>query len=195
MEARIANPRALGFASFGMGVWMYSMVNAHWFSGSVLGSSTMGVVAMATTLGLLIAALASFLRNDHWVSFFFMFWAAVWWGIHSAASGAPASAAFAGWFDAALAGVSLILFLGALRNAEAPEVRMLSLGATLALASWALGLWGLGTFFVALAGYLGLLTALFAYWACLAEGLGTDVWKGDVNTEAGAATSHAGVTV
>ncbi|MCG6989170.1 MAG: hypothetical protein LJF06_13460 [Gemmatimonadetes bacterium] len=177
MEHRIANARALGFASFAIGVWMYCMVLAGWFPQSVLVSPTMGNVATAVTLGLLIAALASFLRTDHWAAFFFMFWAAVWWGVRAGNGPDQAHMAYAGWFFAAIAVVSVILFFAALRDLETLPVRLVSVGMALVFISWALGAWGLG-FFTGLAGYIGLVTAVSAFWAAAAEALGGEVGKG-----------------
>jgi hypothetical protein len=178
MEHRIANARALGFASSAVGSWMYFMALAGWYPQTVLASPTMAHVAAMVTLGLFIAALASFLRTDHWAAFFFMFFAAVWWGVRVGGAPDPAHPGYVGWYLAAIAVVASILFFAALRDLETLPVRLVAAGIALAFVSWALGAWGLGTFFVGLAGYLGLVTALAAFWATAAEALGGEVGKG-----------------
>ncbi|MCG6957704.1 MAG: hypothetical protein LJF04_17070 [Gemmatimonadetes bacterium] len=190
MESRIANARALGFASFGIGVWMYCMALAGWFPESVLTSSTMGNVATTVTLGLFIAAIASFLRTDHWAAFFFMFWAATWWGVRAGNGPDEGNMVYAGWFFAAIAVVNVILFMAAMRDLETGLVRLVNGGIALAFVCWALGAWGLGMFFVALAGYIGLLTALAAFWAAATEALGGVIGKGGAKSDA--ATPEAG---
>jgi uncharacterized protein len=179
MESRIANARALGFASWAAGVWMVSMVYAGWAARSAFGSPVMHVVVVTAMLPLLIAGLASFLRTDHWAAFFFMFWTAVFWA-HSAmpsGSGQP-DPHFAGWSNATFVVVSLILFLAALRDHESMPVRLLSLGALLVFACLALAAWGLGDFFAALGGYIGLVTALAGFWASYAEAMGGEAGRG-----------------
>lgn len=186
MENRIANARALGFASFAIGTWMYCMALAGWFPQTVLASSTMGHVTAAVTLGLFIAALASFLRTDHWAAFFFMFWAAVWWGVRVGGAPDQAHPGYVGWYLAAIAVVALILFFAALRDLETLPVRLVAAGMALAFISWTLGAWGLGGFFTGLAGYLGLVTALASFWAAAAEALGGEVGKGGAKSTASA---------
>lgn len=182
MDTRIANARALGFASFATGAWMYFMAVAGWFPETELSSATMTMMGLATNLGLLIAGLASFFRKDHWAAFFFTFWAGVWWGSHAASVAVEGSVAYAGFSMATLAVVSVILFLAAVRDPEALPVRLVAIGTALTFVIWALAAWGLGDFFAHLAGYIGLLTALAAYWAAAAEALGGEVGKGGAGT-------------
>jgi succinate-acetate transporter protein len=179
MEVRIANARALGFASFAAGTWMYSMALAGWFPDTVLDSPTMASVVAAVALGLFIAGLASFLRNDHWAAFFFTWWAVLWWGIHVGAGVmGEESNTYAGWYFATIAVVNVILFLAAMRDPEALPVRLVSLAIAVGFVSWAVGAWEEWAFFVALAGYIGLVTALAAYWAAAREALTGEIGGG-----------------
>lgn len=191
MEHRIANARALGFASAAIGSWMYFMALAGWFPQTVLASATMAHVAAMVTLGLFIAALASFLRADHWAAFYFMFTAAIWWGLRAGGGPDQANMGYTGWYFAAIAVVALILFFAALRDLETLPVRLVAGGGALAFISWTLAAWGLGGFFTGLAGYIGLVTALAAFWAAAAEALGGEVGKGGARSTATAPATGA----
>lgn len=89
MGERIANPKALGFAAFGIAAWMYGLLNAGWYSMDA-AAATVGRFTALAAIALFIAALASFLRNESWYAVFFMFWTAVIWGQRAGGEGGPA---------------------------------------------------------------------------------------------------------
>lgn len=166
MKDRIADPRALGFAAFAILAWMYSMITAGWFGGaSVIGSMT-GVATFAW-LALLVAGFAAFLRGDSWHATFFMLWSALIWGFRVALQhgGMANAAGYGGWYNIAIAVVSFFLFLAALRAAVGIAVVLVSAGFTLTFVFSALGHWFGGSFWIVIAGYLGLLTGLASFWA------------------------------
>ena len=165
MGDRIANPKALGFAAFGIIAWMYSMLYAGWYAPDSTGTFLHQVASFAA-IAMLIAALAAFLRNETWYAVFFMFWAAVIWGYRTGLGmGAVNLNAYGGWYGILIALVSLFLLLAAVRVAAGVPVVLLNLGNALAWISWALAGW-LGTrFWAVLGGYIGLVTALAAFWA------------------------------
>jgi succinate-acetate transporter protein len=163
---RLADPKALGFAAFGILAWMYSMLDAGWYGLQSAGGTFVAVTAFAA-IALFIAALVSFLRGETWHAVFFMFWTAVTWGLRAtlATGGMQAPTAYGGWYFAAIALVSLFLFFGAFKASVGAPVVLLSLGVTLAFTSWALEGWLGGDFWLALGGYIGLATGLAGLWA------------------------------
>lgn len=167
MGDRIANPRALGFSALAIGTWMFSLSSAGW---STPVAETMHQVVPFGLLALFIAALASFLRNETWYAVFFMFWAAYVWGVRATMGGTMTGpSAFDGWYEIAIAVISLFLLLSALRAAAGPAIMLLNLGYTLLFSALALGDWLGGHFWIVVAGYIGLVTGLVVLWAAWNE--------------------------
>lgn len=174
MEVRIADPKALGYGAFAIGYWMYAVAYAGLYPMSVLGSGTAYSVAVFSTVALLVVALASFLRDDTWHAVFFMFWAALWWGLKSQtgmeAAAAPES--YGGWHELTIALFSLFLWMGAARSDEVGQPgTLVALGVLVTFVCFALQGLGLGDLFGTVGGYAGLITALLAFWAA-ADALG-----------------------
>ena len=169
MGDRIANLKALGFGAFAIGWLMYSLPSVGW---STPGAGDPTVVQWVTVVVVAssIVGLASFLRNETWHAVFFLFWAAILWGSHATLSMEMAApTAYNGWFNIALAVISLLLLLSALRIAVGPAVVLLNLGSTLVFVVDALGAWFGGHFWMVLSGYLALITGLAALWAAWNE--------------------------
>lgn len=168
MNDRIANPKSLGFGAFAIGAWMYSMVSAGWFAPSVLGSETAASMAVFVTFALLVAALACFLRGETWHAVFFMFWSAVWWGIQGGGGFAVAElgTGYLGWYFLMIFLFSLLLWLAAKKSAAVgTPAALVALGTAVAELAWGLNYLGLGDFLLPIAGYVGLVTAILAFWA------------------------------
>lgn len=172
MKDRIADPRGLGFAAVAIMAWMYSMLAAGWYGGAGATGALAGVAVFASPV-LLVAALAAFLRGDAWHATFFMFWSAMAWTLRLALQhGAMAeAAAYGAWDSIAVAVVSFFLFLAAMRATLGIATVLVSAGITLVFIFDALAGWLGGSFWMIIEGYLGLLTALAAFWA-MAKGLG-----------------------
>jgi succinate-acetate transporter protein len=169
MGDRIANLKALGFGAFAIGWWIYSLPEAGWTAPGV-GDPTVVQWVTLVVLASSIVGLASLLRNETWYAVFFLFWAAILWGSHATLSMTMAApTAYNGWYDMALAVISLLLLLSALRIAAGPAVVLLNLGSTLVFLVGALGTWSGAHFWAVLAGYLGLITGLAALWAAWNE--------------------------
>lgn len=167
MGDRVADPKALGFAAFGIVAWMYSMLYAGWYMPADAEVTLHGVVTFAL-IGLLIAALASFLRGESWHAVFFMFWSAILWGYRaSLRGGMMAPNSYSAWYFIAIALVSVFLLLAAMRMGLGLPVVLLSLTVTLSFVAQGLGGWLGGTFWLALGGYLGLATGLASLWAMI----------------------------
>lgn len=171
MEGRIASGKALGFAAFAIGAWMYSSVTAGWYGMEMLGSSTWTSVLAFGTVALLVAALAAFLRDEGWHALFFAFWAAVFWGAQAGSqTGGPG--AYGAWYFFGIAVFTLLLWARTLKVPDiGTSVALVALGTGLAFVGWTLAAWGLGTAFAVIGGYVGLLAALASFWAA-ADALG-----------------------
>lgn len=168
MNDRIANPKSLGFGAFAIGAWMYSMVSAGWFAPSALGSETASSMTVFVTFALLVAALACFLRGETWHAVFFMFWSALWWGIQAGGGFAVAEmgTGYLGWYFLMIFLFSLFLWLAAGKSAAVgTPAGLVALGTAVAELGWGLNHLGLGDFLAPLAGYVGLATAVLAFWA------------------------------
>ncbi len=165
MGDRIANPKALGFAAFGIMAWMYSMIYAGWYPPQS-ATPVIHEVASFAAIALLIVALASFLRNETWHAVFFMFWTAAIWGYRVGLNmGAGSLTSYGGWYAILIALVSLFLLLAAMRTAAGAPVVVLTAGLTLSWIAWALAGWMGTAFWAVLGGYICLVAALAAFWA------------------------------
>lgn len=174
MGNRVADPKALGFGAFAIAGWMFGMLDSGWYAFVDAGASLHEVMVFSA-LALLIAALASFLRDEAWYAVFFMFWSALTWGFRAGITevGMTGVTAYAGWGYMTVALVSLLLFLAALKAAGGLPVVLVALGVTVAMALLGLGGWLGGGFWAALGGYAEMATGLAAFWATAAALLGT----------------------
>lgn len=183
MNDRIADPRALGFGVLGIAFWMHAMAYAGWFPMAATGSGSGMSAAVLATFALLVAAIASFLKGQTWHATFFMFWSALFWGLKSGGGGEAASA-YTGWYFAAITLFGLLIWIRAMGDQEVGTPAVLtSLGIVVGFLAFALAGWGVAGFFWVIGGYVGLITALLAFWAA-ADAMGT----GGVGSETETAT-------
>lgn len=169
MNGSVANPKALGFGALAITGWTYSMVHAGWFSPAAFGSVAAHGAAVFATYALLVAALASFLREEAWHAVFFMALSAFWWGVQNA-GGATQTEAFGGWYYLAVAVFVGLLWIGSRQSREVGDgAGLVALGVTLTVLGLSLADLGLGGFFDVIGGYVGLATALVAFWVTATE--------------------------
>ncbi|MGH8224730.1 MAG: hypothetical protein ACRER1_01060 [Gammaproteobacteria bacterium] len=154
MNGKVASSKALGFGIFAVGVWLFSMA----LSGLAVfhyGGQT-HMISMFMGIGLLVAGVAAFLRNETWFAFFFILW--------SVASFATGGAYASGWMWLAMALINLYLWLAA-RNAK--------LETAIVVIAFLIGLDCLGQGLSRVAGlhlagligaYIGLATAALAFY-------------------------------
>lgn len=181
MNSSIGNPKALGFGAWAIGAWMYSMVPAGWFPVAQMNSSTLAGVATFAKIALLVAALASFLRGESWHGVFFMFWSAVWWGFNSTG----AAGGYAAWYLIVVAVVSFLLWLAANRSGVGAAANLVSLGVWVVFLLWGLGGWFAHDILMVIGGYVGLITALIAFWATFGEIPGGKASEGQATSTVG----------
>jgi len=175
----VANPGPLGLSAFALTTFVLSVVNANWFAGGVAGI----VVALALAYGglaQLLAGMWEFKAGNTFGATAFTSYGAFWLSyvaILIPGTGVVAGLAASGQVHQAL-GIYLIawgifttiMFLGTLRT----NMGLIVLFALLALTFYALGLNELtaagdanGTFKL-IGGYLGIITAIVAWYNALA---------------------------
>lgn len=171
MSEHIANPKALGFGAFAVLSWMFSMPWAAGGKGQV--PALVGVMVFAAVASL-IAALICFVRGETWHALFFMVSSAIFYGFHASisleiGSGAISpSAPFTGWHWLTLAALYFLLWIGAMRGRVGVPAILVALGAWVGLVILAVGDWGV-TFLGVVGAYIGLATAVLAFWAAATE--------------------------
>lgn len=170
MSDRVANPRALGFSVFAILAWMYSMPDAGWYGMGAMGTSTSSQVATLAAIGMLIAGIAGFMRNDAWHGTFFIFWAALIWGMRGGmGSGAASIPGFDAWAELTVALVSFFLYTSAQRSGAGMAAMLTALGICLTFLTMAIGHWTGTSLWTVIDGYIGLITGLLAFWAAWNE--------------------------
>lgn len=167
MNNKVANPTALGFGVLAIAFWMFSLPHAGLVHPTGIDPGTMHVTMTLAALGLLIAGIMAFLRQEGWSAFFFLLWAGIAWG-SSQGMGHEMMAAtreFNGWFAIAITLVNLYLWFGAFMTRNIGGAVSLTV-----LLLW-LSLFGLGLSFFfnsavleRIGGILGLISAVLAFY-------------------------------
>lgn len=165
---RFSNPAPLGLAGFALTTWLLSMINAGWFTGDAMNM----VLAVAAAYGgtaQVIAGIMELPRGNTFGATAFVSYGAFWWSfvlfvlfLHDKVPGA-----FVGWYLFMWGVFTFYMWVGTLRAARALQLIFLALWITfflLAAGEWT-GMAGLHT----AGGYVGLLTALLAFYLSAAE--------------------------
>ena len=166
--ARFSNPAPLGLAGFALTTWLLSMINAGWFTGDAMNM----VLAVAMAYGgtaQMIAGVMELPRGNTFGATAFVSYGAFWWSfalfvlfLHD-----KVPAAFVGWYLFMWGVFTFYMWIGTLRAPRALQLIFLALWITfflLAAGEWT-GMTGLHT----AGGYVGLLTALLAFYLSAAE--------------------------
>ena len=166
--ARFSNPAPLGLAGFALTTWLLSMINAGWFSADAMNM----VLAVAMAYGgtaQMIAGVMELPRGNTFGATAFVSYGAFWWSfalfalfLHD-----KVPAAFVGWYLCLWGMFTFYMWLGTLRSARALQLIFLALWITfflLAAGEWS----GMSSLHVA-GGYMGLFTALLAFYLSAAE--------------------------
>ncbi|MGA7964587.1 MAG: hypothetical protein WCB49_01565 [Gammaproteobacteria bacterium] len=169
MNSNIANPKALGFGVFAIGLWMYSLAHSGLVHPMGINPAIMNQAMTVATLGLLIAGIMAFLRREGWLAFFFLLWAGLAWGSshgmgHAGGIGSI-DMRFNAWFAIAITLVNLYLWFAAVKSKKLGSavsftvlllwVSMLLMGLQMFFGAWVLGRIG---------GVAGLASALVAFY-------------------------------
>jgi uncharacterized protein len=165
---RFANPAPLGLAGFALTTWLLSMINAGWFNAD--GMNMVLAVAMAYGgTAQIIAGVMEAPRGNTFGATAFVSYGAFWWSfalfvlfLHDKVPGA-----FVGWYLFMWGLFTFYMWIGSLRAPRALQLVFLALWITFFLL--AAGEWtGMGALHVA-GGYVGLITALLAFYLSAAE--------------------------
>lgn len=165
---RFSNPAPLGLAGFALTTWLLSMINAGWFTGDAMNM----VLAVALAYGgtaQMIAGVMELPRGNTFGATAFVSYGAFWWSfalfvlfLHD-----KVPAAFVGWYLFMWGVFTFYMWIGTLRAALALQLIFLALWITFFLL--ASGEWtGIARLHTA-GGYVGLLTALLAFYLSAAE--------------------------
>lgn len=167
MEAKLGNPGPLGLAGFASTTWLLSMINAGWFDAKSVGL----VLAMAMAYGgtaQLVDGVLEFRRGNTFGTVAFFSYGAFWWSFalfaHFFGAGVPAP--FVGWYLFIWGVFTFYMWLGTFRANMALQLVFLALWTTFVLL--ALGAWG-ATSLTVVGGYVGLITAILAFYLSAAE--------------------------
>ncbi|MEJ2632430.1 MAG: acetate uptake transporter [Acidihalobacter sp.] len=165
---KLANPAPLGLAGFAFTTWMLSMHNAGWFTGDAVPL----VLALAFAYGgsaQVLAGLLEFPRGNTFGLVAFTSYGAFWWSFALFVEffAAKVPGAFVGWFLFVWGVFTFYMWIATFRANRAVQLVFLALWITFLLL--ALGVWlGKGGFTIA-GGYVGLVTAVLAFYLSAAE--------------------------
>lgn len=162
------NPAPLGLAAFALTTWLLSMINAGWFDGNALKL----VIACGLAYGGTAQMIAGFMevpRGNTFGATAFISYGAFWWSfslfvlfLHD-----QVPAAFVGWYLFLWGVFTFYMWLGTFRSPKALQAVFFALSVTfflLAAGDWT----GSGALHAA-GGYVGLITAVLAFYLSAAE--------------------------
>lgn len=158
-----ANPAPLGLSAFALTTFVLSASNAGWFAGGDM--MVLGLAFFYGGLGQVLAGMWEFRNGNTFAGAAFTsyggFWLAFAWAVTNAKTQIPNSTAL-GFFLLAWGIFTFLWFLGTLRTNLALISVFLFL--TLTFFALAIGAFGGGTAWNEIGGYLGVLTALLAWY-------------------------------
>ncbi len=164
---KLANPAPLGLAGFAFTTWMLSMHNAGWFTGDAVPM----VLALAYAYGgtaQVLAGLLEFPRGNTFGFVAFTSYGAFWWSfalfVQFFAAKVPAS--YIGWYLFVWGFFTFYMWIATFRANKAVQLVFLALWITFVLLAF--GIW-FAPIFGKLGGYVGLVTALLAFYLSAAE--------------------------
>lgn len=167
-QPQYANPGPLGLCGFALTTWLLCLINAGIFDSKSLGL----VLAMAFAFGgtaQMIAGMFEFKKGNTFGFTAFNSYGAFWWSwaLFIVFFKGETPATFVAWYLGAWGTFTLMMFLATLKKAKALQAIFLCL--TLTFYALALGDATANHSIVNIGGYLGLLTALCAFYLAAAE--------------------------
>jgi uncharacterized protein len=165
---RFSNPAPLGLAGFALTTWLLSMINAGWFTADGMNMVLAVAIAYGGTAQM-IAGIMELPRNNTFGATAFVSYGAFWWSfalfvlfLHDKVPGA-----FVGWYLFMWGVFTFYMWIGSLVAARALQLIFLALWITFFLL--AAGEWtGMSGLHIA-GGYVGLITAILAFYLSAAE--------------------------
>jgi uncharacterized protein len=165
---KLANPAPLGLTGFALTTWMLSMVNAGWFGANGVPLVLATAFAFGGTAQF-CAGLMEMPRGNTFGFVAFCSFGAFWWAfalfVQFFANGVPA--AFVGWWLFMWGVFTLFMWIGSLSLNRAVQFVFLALWITFFLLAGAE--WTGAAVLKHAGGYVGLITALLAFYLAAAE--------------------------
>ena len=165
---KLSNPAPLGLAGFALTTWLLSMINAGWITGDGMGI----VLACALAYGGTAQAIAGIMelpRGNTFGATAFLSYGAFWWSfalfvlfLHD-----KVSAAFVGWYLFLWGAFTFYMWLATFRSPRALQAIFLALWITFFLL--AAGEWTGSSALHVAGGYMGLVTAVLAFYLSAAD--------------------------
>lgn len=165
---KLANPAPLGLTGFALTTWMLSMVNVGWFTGAAVPLVLASAFAYGGTAQF-FAGLMEMAKGNTFGFVAFCSYGAFWWTfalfVHFFAAGVPAP--FVGWWLLMWGVFTFYMWIASLALNRAVMLIFLALWITFALLGFGdlLGIPALHP----LGGYMGLVTAVLAFYLAAAE--------------------------
>lgn len=165
---KTANPGPLGLCSFALTTWLLCLINAGEYGGESLGLVLATALAFGGTTQI-IAGIFEYQKGNTFGFTAFISYGAFWWSFALFkmffSAGVPAS--FVGWYLVTWGTFTLMMFIASLAKARALQAIFLTL--TVTFYFLAAGDFCANATYTHIGGYLGLLTALFAFYLAAAE--------------------------
>lgn len=171
-ETKPADPGPLGLAGFALTTWMLSMINAGWYSAANMGL----VLALAMAYGgtaQLVAGVLESKRGNTFGTVAFFSYGAFWWSFALFAKffGAGVEGSFVGWYLFMWGFFTFYMWFASFKVNT--SIQLTFLGLWLTFVVLAVGAWAGGGMISQIGGYLGLITALLAFYASAATVINT----------------------
>ncbi|HUH70035.1 MAG TPA: acetate uptake transporter [Mycobacterium sp.] len=168
MERKLANPAPLGLTGFALTTWMLSMVNAGWFTGDGVPLVLATAFAFGGTAQF-AAGLMEMPRGNTFGFVAFCSYGAFWWAfaLFEKFFAAKVPADFVGWWLVMWGVFTFYMWVGSLALNRALQSVLLALWITFLLLG--IGDWTRITGLHQAGGYVGLLTAILAFYLAAAE--------------------------
>lgn len=162
-----ANPAPLGLAGFALTTWMLSMMNAGWYPAAGIGL----VLALAFAYGglaQLVAGILEYANGNTFGTVAFFSYGAFWlsFALFAGYYGKGVPGPFVAWYLLMWGFFTFYMWLGAIKINTALNLVFLALWLTFVLL--AAGAFGVGSL-TQIGGYVGLITALLAFYASAAQ--------------------------
>jgi succinate-acetate transporter protein len=168
MEKKLANPAPLGLAGFAMTTWMLSMVNAGWYTGAGVPLVLASAYAFGGTAQF-AAGLMEMPRGNTFGTVAFCSYGAFWWtfALFVEFFSGKVPGTFVGWWLVVWGVITFYLWVGSLALNKALQSVLLALWITFFLLG--VGEWFSISALHTAGGYVGLLTAVLAFYLAAAE--------------------------
>jgi len=171
-ETKPADPGPLGLAGFALTTWMLSMINAGWYTSVNMGL----VLTLALAYGGLAQLVAGVLESKRGNTFgtvAFFSYGAFWlsFALFAKYFGAGVQGPFVGWYLFMWGFFTFYMWIAAFKVNTSIQLVFLALWLTFVIL--AVGTWSGSAMITEVGGYVGLITALLAFYASAATVINT----------------------